>query len=194
MSTSSGQILLITSSAQMLLSLLRLRKRNVAHTLHKRRRLCRVALQVVDQNSSLVQGKTQECLEESNRLTPSRHILLALRQTWDLERIHGLPAVVAPVFFPSGSRNEECWWGTPDPRSIYVWDSLDDQDKQTSMTTLQETENWVVWKTRDKIWTHTLKKQDFHQLLSFKKSQDKKQLLNTGPLERENTEGNWGNV
>jgi hypothetical protein len=38
-------ILLSASSAQMLRSLLRLRKRNVAHTLHKRRRLCRVALQ-----------------------------------------------------------------------------------------------------------------------------------------------------
>ncbi len=75
----------------------------------------------------------------------------------DLERIHGLPAVVSPVFFPSVSRNEECWWGTLDPRTIYVWDSMDDQDKQTSTTTLQETENWVVWKTRDKTWTHTLK-------------------------------------
>ena len=63
--------------------------------------------------------------------------------------------------------HEGCWWGTPDPRSIYVWDSMDDPDKQTSMTTLQETENWVVWKNRDKIWTHTPKKHDFHQLLSF---------------------------
>ena len=52
---------------------------------------------------------------------------------------------------------------------------MDDQDKQTSITTLQETENWVVWKTRDKTWTHTLKKQDFHQLLSF--NQDEKENI-----------------
>ena len=111
--------------------------------------------------------KAQEHLEESNKLTPSRHILLTLRQIWDLERIHGLPAVTAPAFFPSTSRNEECWWGTPDPKTIYVWDSMDDQDKQTSMSNLQETENLVEWKTRDKTWTHTLKQQVFHQLLSF---------------------------
>ena len=48
---------------------------------------------------------------------------------------------------------------------------MDDQDKQTSMSTLQETENWVVWKTRDKTWTHTLKHQGFHQLLSFHKDE-----------------------
>ncbi len=56
--------------------------------------------------------KDQEHLEESNKLTPSRHILLALRQIWDLERMHGLPAVEAPAFFPSASRNEECVWKT----------------------------------------------------------------------------------
>ncbi len=44
---------------------------------------------------------------------------------------------------------------------------MDDQDKQDSMSTLQETENLVEWKTRDKTWTHTLKQQVFHQLLSF---------------------------
>ena len=115
--------------------------------------------------------KDQEHLEESNKLTPSRHILLALRQIWDLERIHGLPAVAAPAFFPSASRNEECWWGTPDSKTVYVWDSMDDQDKLTSMSTLQETENWVVWKTRDKSWTHTLQQQGFHQLLSFHKDE-----------------------
>jgi hypothetical protein len=116
--------------------------------------------------------KVQEYLEESIKLTPSRHILLALRQIWDLERIHGLPAVETPVFFPSASRNEECWWGTLDPRTIYAWDSMDDLDKQTSLTTLQETENWVVWKTRDKTWTHTLKREGFHQLLSFNRDEE----------------------
>ena len=30
--------------------------------------------------------KAQEYLEESNKLTPSRHILLSLREIWDLER------------------------------------------------------------------------------------------------------------
>jgi hypothetical protein len=60
-------------------------------------------------------------------------------------------------------------------RVLTLWDSIDDQDKQTSMSTLQETENWVVWKTRDKTWKHTLKRQGFHQLLSF--NQDEKENI-----------------
>ena len=65
----------------------------------------------------------------------------------------------------------EYWWGSRDPKTVYMWDSMDDQDKQKSLTVLQETENWVVWKTRDKTWTHTLKREGFHQLLSFHKDE-----------------------
>ena len=54
-----------------------------------------------------------------------------------------------------------------------MWDSMDDQDKQKSLTMLQETENWVVWKTRDKTLSHTLKREIFHQLLSFHKDEKK---------------------
>jgi hypothetical protein len=46
MSASRAQVLLSASSAQMLHSLLRLRKKKVVPTLYKRRRLGRVALQV----------------------------------------------------------------------------------------------------------------------------------------------------
>ena len=117
--------------------------------------------------------KSQEYLEESNKLTPTRRILLTLKETWNLERIHGLPAVAAPAFFPSASKNEEYWWGSRDPKTVYMWDSMDDQDKQKSLTVLQETENWVVWKTRDKTWTRTLKREGFQQLLSFHKDEKK---------------------
>ena len=58
-----------------------------------------------------------------------------------------------------------------DPNTVYAWDSMDDQDKQNSLTVLQETENWVVWKTKDKTWTHTLRRESFHQLLSFNKDE-----------------------
>ena len=50
---------------------------------------------------------------------------------------------------------------------------MDDQHKQKSLTVIQETENWVVWKTRDKTWTHTLKWEGLHQLLSFHKDEKK---------------------
>ena len=35
-----------------------------------------------------------------------------------------------------------------DPKTVYAWDSMDDQDKQNSLTALQETGKWVVWKTK----------------------------------------------
>ncbi len=122
--------------------------------------------------TSLVLCVCQDQVDLDGVLTFSASIMIIATCMWrDLERIHGLPAVTTPVFFPSASRNEDCWWGTPDPKTIYVWDSMNDQDKQTSMSTLQETENWVVWKTRDKTWTHTLEHHGFHQLLSFHKDE-----------------------
>ena len=48
---------------------------------------------------------------------------------------------------------------------------MDDKDKQNSMAVLHDTENWVVWKTKDKTWTHVLKREGFHQLLSFNKDE-----------------------
>jgi len=35
--------------------------------------------------------------------------------------------------------------------------------------TLHTQDNWVVWKTKDKEWTHELQKADFVQILSFDK-------------------------
>ena len=58
-----------------------------------------------------VSCKSQEYVEESNRLTPTRHSLLTLRLTWDLERMYGLPAVGSPVFFPSASRTRSVGGG-----------------------------------------------------------------------------------
>ena len=49
---------------------------------------------------------------------------------------------------------------------------MDDQDKQNSMAALHDTENWVVWKTKDETWTHVLKREGFHQLLSVNKDEN----------------------
>ncbi len=51
--------------------------------------------------------KDQESLEEANFFSPTRHILLTLKRVWQLDRVHGLPAVAAPAFFPSASKGEE---------------------------------------------------------------------------------------
>ena len=90
--------------------------------------------------------RSQEGPEEANLFTPTSQLLLKIKQTCQLDRIHGLTAVSVPAFFPSSSKNDECWWGTRDPSTVYVWDSMEDQDKQSSMEALRDTENWVIWK------------------------------------------------
>jgi hypothetical protein len=101
---------------------------------------------------------SQAHLEEANVFTPTRHLLLAIKQLWQTERVHGLPAVTAPAFFPSASKGNECWWGTQDSKTVYLWDSMDDKDRRDSMDTLRTQDGWVVWKTNDKEWTQKLEK------------------------------------
>ena len=48
--------------------------------------------------------KDQESLEEANVFSPTRHLLLTLKRLCQLDRVHGLPAVAAPAFFPSASK------------------------------------------------------------------------------------------
>jgi hypothetical protein len=54
--------------------------------------------------------KTQSLLESADVFTPTRHILQTIRRTWMVDRVHGLPAVTDPPFFPSASRNDDIWW------------------------------------------------------------------------------------
>jgi hypothetical protein len=75
-----------------------------------------------------------------------------------------------PAFFPSVSKGEECWWGTQDSSTVFLWDTMDDVDRQSSLETLREKDNWVVWKTKDDKWTQELRGADFHQLLTLNKN------------------------
>jgi hypothetical protein len=100
---------------------------------------------------------SQERLEEVNVFTPTRHLPLVIKQMWQLDRVHGLLAVVSPGFFPSVSRGDEFWWGTGDSSTVYLWDTMEDQDRQDSVEVLRGKDKWVVWKTKDNKWTHDLR-------------------------------------
>jgi hypothetical protein len=39
-------------------------------------------------------------------------------------------ALEEPAFFPSVSRVDECWWVTGDSSTVYLWDTMEDQDRQ----------------------------------------------------------------
>ena len=58
--------------------------------------------------------------------------------------------------------------------------------RQNSMNALNSAEHWVVWKTRDKIWSPALRKEGFHQLLSLNK--DTKESRNGGEKETSRSE------
>jgi hypothetical protein len=59
--------------------------------------------------------------------------------------------------------------GVEDKHAItYIWDSMDEEDREDTMTTLQQLDEWVIWKSKDK-WSPRLKIAGFHQLLYIKK-------------------------
>jgi hypothetical protein len=114
--------------------------------------------------------KTQSLLESADVFTPTRHILQAIRRIWMVDRVHDLPAVEAPSFFPSSSRNEDIWWSSQDMKTVYLWDSMDDQDRQNTMAVFKESTEWTIWKTKDKRWTPLLRQAGYHQLLDIHKN------------------------
>ncbi len=52
--------------------------------------------------------------------------------------------------------------------TAYIWDSMDEEDRVDTMTTLKQSDEWVIWKSKDK-WTALLKADVFYQLLYIKK-------------------------
>ena len=109
--------------------------------------------------------KSQSHLEFVDIFTPTRHILQSIRRTWKTNRVHGLPAVAAPTYFPSESKGNDTWWGSQDTETVYLWDSMDDQHRQNTLKKLKTASGWTIWKTRDKEWSPALNEVGFHQLL-----------------------------
>ena len=109
--------------------------------------------------------KAQSHLECVDIFTPTRHILQAIRRTWKTDRVHVLPAVTVPTVFPSASKDNDTWWGSHDTKTVYLWDSMDDQDRQNALEKLKTMSEWTIWKIKDKEWSPTLRKTDFLQLL-----------------------------
>jgi hypothetical protein len=49
-------------------------------------------------------------------------------------------------------------------KTAYMWDSMDEKDRTDTMNSLDQSDRWVIWKSKDK-WSVSLKKAGFHQLL-----------------------------
>ena len=113
--------------------------------------------------------KSQSHLEYTDIFTPTRHILQTIRRTWKTDRVHGLPSVAVPTFFPSATKGNDVWWGSQDKKTIYLWDSMDDQDRQNTLEKLKTTSGWVIWKIRDKEWSPPLTEEGVHQIFNIHK-------------------------
>ncbi len=72
--------------------------------------------------------KTQESLEGVNVFSPTRHLFLTIKRLWR----------------------------TQDLNTVYLWDTMDNEDRQDYLETLREKDNWVIWKTKDNKWTQDL--------------------------------------
>ncbi len=54
--------------------------------------------------------------------------------------------------------------------TVYLWVTMDNEDRQDSLEALREKDNWVIWKTKDTKWTQELQRAGFHQILSLNKN------------------------
>ena len=88
---------------------------------------------------------SQTHLEYVDIFTPTRHILQVIRRTLKVDRVHGLPSVTDPTFFPSPSKNDETWWVSKNMKTVYLWDSMDNQDSHNTMAKLEATSERTKW-------------------------------------------------
>jgi hypothetical protein len=107
-------------------------------------------------------------MEYSQILTPARFVLNTLKQIWNADRIHGFPAVAEPSFFPLSLS-----WNLvirPIGGKIVLMGLYGRPGKLDSEeANLTQTDKWLIWKTKDDIWTHNSKNAGFHQVFSTNK-------------------------
>jgi ribonuclease HI len=102
--------------------------------------------------------QTQEELESTDHRTPTRYVLRALKKSTKANRIHGLTSVAAPGFFKNASRGPSALWGEKNVNDtvIYVWDSMDNADRENSLQDIQKAKTSIIWKERDDAWSGRL--------------------------------------
>jgi hypothetical protein len=66
--------------------------------------------------------------------------------------------VVSPGFFKNASRGPNALWGEKNVNDtvIYVWDSMENTDRENSLQDIQEAKSGLIWKERDDTWSEKL--------------------------------------
>ena len=102
--------------------------------------------------------KSQSHLEYSDIFIPTRHILQSISRTWKVDRVHVLPTVMVPTFSPSTSKNDDTWWDSQDTKTVYLWDSMDNQDRLILCQNLSQRVNGQYGKQGTKNGHHPYKR------------------------------------
>ncbi len=97
--------------------------------------------------------RIQEELESTDHRTPTRYALRALKKITKANRIHGLTSVATPGFFNNASRGPSALWGEKNVNDIviYVWDSMDNADRENSLQDIQKAITKIPIMTGKKI-------------------------------------------
>ena len=53
-------------------------------------------------------------------------------------------------------------------KTAYLWDSMDEENRKDTIDILQQSDEWIIWKSKD-TWSALLKTAGFHQLLYIRK-------------------------
>ena len=107
---------------------------------------------------------SQRQLETANVFTPTRHILQTIKRVWQVEGLHGLPAIAAPTFFPKASKNKDIWWETKTSLNTPRDESENESGETEDVGDPSDEQEEGDIKTTAYLWDSI-----FHQLLYIKK-------------------------
>ena len=87
----------------------------------------------------------QQAAEEAGYRTPTWTVLRKLQALNEARRIDGGTAITLPPFFDNATRGGTELWGKSDGPTVYLWDTLTEEEKKTCNEQLEKSKDWVVW-------------------------------------------------
>ena len=93
-----------------------------------------------------IECKHQDKLEEEGYRSPSWRVLRALKDIIGATRIQGESMITAPPFFTSAFRGDKHLWGHTAGPTVYLWESLSDEDRKICMSEISANHKsgWII--------------------------------------------------
>jgi len=91
------------------------------------------------------EGKQQERLEARGYRSPTWRLLRALQSLLSAVQLQGESAVTAPPFFISAGRSTTRFWGKEQGPTVFLWESLGEEEREECEKAIRQHRDWVVW-------------------------------------------------